>query len=106
MESLPTRKEQTHEAEPFHWAQITGVTKEKEAGLATVEVCRKHRLARQPEAAHGHGKPDNAILKDLLGKKAEVPGRKCDMALGVMWDYQVWKRRACALIGVAYVPGS
>jgi hypothetical protein len=91
----------------FTGAQITGVTKEKEAGLATVEVCRKHRLARQPEAAHGHGKPDNAILKDLLGKKRlKTPGRKCDMALGVMSDYQVWKRRACALIGVAYVPGS
>jgi len=71
----------------FTGAQITGVTKEKEAGLATVEVCRKHRLARQPEAAHGHGKPDNAILKDLLGKKAEVPrpkvrhGAWCDVGL-------------------------
>jgi hypothetical protein len=71
----------------FTGAQITGVTKEKEAGLATVEVCRKHRLARQPEAAHGHGKPDNAILKDLLGKKAEDPrpkvrhGAWCDVGL-------------------------
>jgi putative transposase len=30
----------------FTGAQITGVTKEKEAGLATVEVCRRHGPSR------------------------------------------------------------
>ena len=81
----------------FTEAQIIGMIKEQEAGLPTVEVCRKHGLStasfykfkakygglevsdarrlRQLEEENGKLKRlladtvlDNAILKDLLGK--------------------------------------
>ena len=81
----------------FTEAQIIGMIKEQEAGLPTVEVCRKHGLStatfykfkakyggmevadarrlRQLEDENGRLKRlladsmlDNAILKDLLGK--------------------------------------
>ncbi len=81
----------------FTEAQIIGMIKEQEAGLPTVEVCRKHGLStatfyklkakyggmevsdahrlRQLEDENGNLKRlladsmlDNAILKDLLGK--------------------------------------
>lgn len=81
----------------FTEAQIIGMIKEQEAGLPTVEVCRKHGLSmatfyklkakyggmevsdayrlRQLEDENGKLKRlladsmlDNAILKDLLGK--------------------------------------
>lgn len=81
----------------FSEAQIIGMIKEQEAGLPTVEVCRKHGLSpatfyklkakygglevsdarrlRQLEDENGKLKRllaesvlDNAILKDLLGK--------------------------------------
>lgn len=81
----------------FSEEQIIGMIKEQEAGLPTVEVCRKHGLSpatfyklkakyggwrcpmpgwlRQLEDENGKLKRllaetvlDNAILKDLLGK--------------------------------------
>lgn len=81
----------------FTEAQIIGMIKEQEAGLPTVEICRKHELStatsyklkgkyggmevsdarrlRQLEDANGKLKRlladsmlDNVILKDLLGK--------------------------------------
>jgi len=78
----------------FTEAQIIGMIKEQEAGLPTVEICRKHGLStatfykmkakyggsdarrlRQLEDENGKLKRlladsmlDNAILKDLLGK--------------------------------------
>jgi putative transposase len=81
----------------FTEAQIIGMIKEQEAGLPTVEICRKHGLStatfyklkskygglevsdarrlRQLEDENGKLKRlladsmlDNSILKDLLGK--------------------------------------
>jgi putative transposase len=81
----------------FTEAQIIGMIKEQEAGLPTVEICRKHGLStatfyklkskygglelsdarrlRQLEDENGRLKRlladsmlDNVILKDLLGK--------------------------------------
>ena len=81
----------------FTEAQIIGMLKEQEAGIATAEVCRRHGLSpatfyklkakygglevsdarrlRQLEDENGKLKRllaesvlDNAILKDLLGK--------------------------------------
>ncbi|HET9629704.1 MAG TPA: IS3 family transposase [Novosphingobium sp.] len=113
----------------FSEEQIIGMIKEHEAGLPTVEVCRKHGLSpatfyklkakydglevsdarrlRQLEDENGKLKRllaesvlDNAILKDLLGKGLTTPGQRRDAALGVMRDYEVSQRRACVLIGV------
>ncbi|WP_397586998.1 IS3 family transposase [Sphingobium fuliginis] len=113
----------------FSEEQIIGMIKEQEAGLPTVEVCRKHGLSpatfyklkakygglevsdarrlRQLEDENGKLKRllaesvlDNAILKDLLGKGLTTPGQRRDAALGVMRDYEVSQRRACVLIGV------
>lgn len=96
----------------FTEAQIIGMIKEQEAGLPTVEVCRKHGLStatfyrmkakygglevsdarrlRQLEDENGKLKRfladsmlDNAILKDLLGKPDDTGPAAGRSAAGV-----------------------
>ena len=66
----------------FTEAQIIGMIKEQEAGMATAEVCRRHGLSpatfyklKQLEDENAKLKRlladtmlDNVVLKDLLGK--------------------------------------
>ena len=113
----------------FTEAQIIGMIKEQEAGLPTVEVCRKHGLStatfyklegevrrhgsfrcpsdaavggreRQVEAALGRQHAGQRDPEGSAGKRLTTPGQRRDVALGVMRDYQVSQRRACVLIGV------
>ena len=114
----------------FTEEQIIGVLREQEAGVKTADVCRKHgispatfyqwkakfgglevseaRRLRMLEPENGRLKKlladamlDNAMLKDIAGKKMVTPGARRDAAAYLRAQHEVSERRACRALAVA-----
>ncbi|MGB3317331.1 MAG: IS3 family transposase [Albidovulum sp.] len=113
----------------FSEEQIIGMLKEQEAGMPTADVCRKHgvspatfykykakfgglevsdaRRLRALEDENAQLKKllaeamlDNAILKDVGGKKMVAPGVRRDVVAHVVAIHGVSQRRACRALAV------
>ncbi|AZQ68665.1 IS3 family transposase [Silicimonas algicola] len=113
----------------FTEEQIIAMLKEQEAGMPTADVCRKHgvssatfykykakygglevsdaRRLRALEDENGKLKKllaeamlDNAILKDVGGKKMVAPGVKREAVAHVVAIHGVSERRACQALAV------
>ncbi|WP_245866544.1 IS3 family transposase [Oceaniglobus roseus] len=113
----------------FSEEQIIAMLKEQEAGMSTADVCRKHgvssatfykykakygglevsdaRRLRALEEENGKLKKllaeamlDNAILKDVAGKKMVAPGVRREAVAHVVATHGVSQRRACQALAV------
>jgi putative transposase len=110
--------------------QIIGILKEQEAGMATVEVCRRHGInpatfykwkskfgglevsevkrlrSLEDESAKlkkllAEAMLDIAVLKDITGKNVVTPEARRDAAMHVQATFGLSERRACGLVGVS-----
>ncbi|MGQ5702863.1 IS3 family transposase [Sandaracinobacteroides sp. A072] len=113
----------------FSEEQIIAVLKEQEAGMATADVCRRHgissatfykwkakygglevsdaRRLRSLEEENARLKRlladamlDNAMLKEISGKKVLTPGSKRQAVAHLQEVFEVSQRRACEALGV------
>ncbi|WP_425387998.1 IS3 family transposase [Azospirillum halopraeferens] len=112
----------------FSEEQIIGILKEQEAGQKTADVCRRHGIsevtfytwkarygglevsearrlkALEDENAHlkkllAEAMLDNAILKDVAGKKMVTPAAVRSAVAHVRANHGVSERRACLVLG-------
>ncbi|MEM8575865.1 MAG: IS3 family transposase [Pseudomonadota bacterium] len=113
----------------FSEEQIIAILKEQESGVSTADVCRKHGIssatfykwkakfgglevsdARKLKALEDENARlkrlladamlDNAMLKDVAGKKLVTPGARRAAVAHLCETHEVSQRRACALLDV------
>nr|WP_183267566.1 IS3 family transposase [Acidocella aromatica] len=114
----------------FSEEQIIGILKEQDAGSKTADICRRHGIsdatfykwkakygglevseAKRLKALEDENAKlkkllaeamlDNAVLKDLGGKKMVTPGAKREAVAHARAEFGMSERRACEIIGIS-----